>query len=83
MRRKLGLILVVMLVLLVANSAWAGARPDKSWKNWFGHFYAGYDFASGDFGNLVDNGWTLGGGTTWWPETAPARRDPRWHSSSR
>jgi opacity protein-like surface antigen len=61
-----------MLVLLVVNSAWAGARPDKSWKNWFGHFYAGYDFASGDFGNLVDNGWTLGGGTTWWPETAPA-----------
>lgn len=72
MKRKLGVILVVLVVFLAASSAWAGARPDKSWKGWFGHFYAGYDFTSGDFGNLADNGWTLGGGATWWPETSPA-----------
>jgi opacity protein-like surface antigen len=59
------------MVFLVASSAWAGARPDKSWKNWFGHFYGGYDFMTGDFGNIVDDGWTLGGGATWWPETTP------------
>ena len=69
-KRKHVVPVVLLMVFLFASSAWA-QRPDKSWKSWFGHFAGGYDFASGDFGDLVDDGWQLSGGATWWPETAP------------
>jgi opacity protein-like surface antigen len=76
MKRKLAILVCVVFVLgtLSTGSSWAG-RPDKTWKNWFGHLAGGWDVASGDFGNIVDDTWTLSGGATWWPETSPVGLD--------
>ena len=70
MRRKHVIPVVLTMLFVFASSTWA-QRPDKSWKSWFGHFAGGYDFASGDYGDLVDDGWQLSGGATWWPDSAP------------
>jgi opacity protein-like surface antigen len=68
MKRKLGiLVCVVFVVGILSAGSTEAARPDKSWKNWFGHFSAGYVVAQGDFGDIVDDTWTVSGGATWWP----------------
>jgi opacity protein-like surface antigen len=61
---------ICVALLLVSTSSFAG-RPDKSWKSWFGHFSGGYTVAQGDFGDYVDDDWTLAGGATYWPESWP------------
>lgn len=70
MRRKLLAPIICMALLLAVTSSFAG-RPDKSWKNWFGHVSGGYSMAQGDFADIVDDDWTLAGGATYWPETWP------------
>ena len=68
MKRKLAILVCVVFVVgvLSSGSTWA-AKPDKSWKNWFGHFSFGYVAPQDDFGDFVDDTWTLSGGATWWP----------------
>jgi len=73
-RRKLLAPIICTALLLAVSSSFAG-RPDKSWKNWFGHFSGGYSLAQGDFGDVVDDDWTLAGGATYWPETWPIGLD--------
>jgi len=73
-RRKLLVPFICLAFLLVSTSAFAG-RPDKSWKSWFGHFSGGYTVAQGDFGDFVDDDWTLAGGATYWPESWPVGID--------
>jgi opacity protein-like surface antigen len=68
MKRKLAILVCVVFVLgmLSSGSTWAG-KPDKSWKNWFGHLAVGYVVPEGDLSDIVDDTWTLSGGATWWP----------------
>ena len=70
MKRKFRIIFICTLAVLLASSAWAG-RPDKNWKSWFGHFAGGYSSVTGDASSVVDNGWNLNGGATYWPESWP------------
>jgi hypothetical protein len=66
------LVVIGLCVAFVGSFALveAGGRPDKD-KDWFGHVAAGYSVAHGDFSDLVDNGWTLDGGATFWPQDWP------------
>jgi opacity protein-like surface antigen len=69
--RRLSVSFFLVLLLIFSASASAGARPDKDWKNWFGHFNLGYSFPTASFGDLVDEDWSLSGGATYWPESWP------------
>jgi opacity protein-like surface antigen len=73
-KRKFRIIFICTLAVLLASSAWAG-RPDKSWKSWFGHFAGGYSSVIGDASSVVDDGWNLNGGATYWPESWPVGLD--------
>jgi len=73
-RRSLLVPFICVALVLAGTSSFAG-RPDKSWKKWFGHFSGGYSLAQGDFGDFVDDNWTLAGGATYWPETWPVGID--------
>jgi opacity protein-like surface antigen len=73
-RRNLFVFFICLAFAAVGTSTFAG-RPDKSWKKWFGHFSGGYTMAQGDFGDLVDDDWTLAGGATYWPENWPVGLD--------
>jgi opacity protein-like surface antigen len=67
-------LIICLALLLAATSSFAG-RPDKSWKNWFGHVSGGYSMPQGDFADVVDDDWTFAGGATYWPETWPVGID--------
>jgi opacity protein-like surface antigen len=73
-KRKLSIFVIISLAVLMTTSAGAG-RPDKSWKSWFGHFAGGYTSVIGDASNVVENGWNLNGGATYWPEAWPVGLD--------
>ena len=60
-----------LAVLVLSATAEAGGRPDKTYGDWFGHIAGGVDFAQGDFGDVVDDGWSLRGGATYWPSDWP------------
>jgi opacity protein-like surface antigen len=79
MKRKLALLICLVFVLgvLSSGSTWAG-KPDKDWKDWFGHFAIGYIVPEGDFGDVVDSTWILSGGATWWPGTVGLDLDLGW-----
>jgi opacity protein-like surface antigen len=70
MMRKL-LVLVASVVLGAGGGALAGARPDKDWKEWFGHVAGGISMAQGEFGDVVDDEFYVNGGATFWPEAWP------------
>jgi len=71
MRRIFVLLVICMVVLLPATAPLAGARPDKEWKDWFGHLGIGWGLAQGTFGDLVNDTVVFDGGATYWPETWP------------
>ncbi len=54
--------------LIGATSVSAQPRPDKSWKSWFGHVKGSYTLAQGDAGDVLDDGFSIGGGATYQPE---------------
>jgi opacity protein-like surface antigen len=58
------------MFLVCSSSASAGGKPDKDWKDWYGHIAFGYSLAEGDFGDVVDDDFYFDGGATFWPETA-------------
>lgn len=68
MRQMRLLTVTLCLVTLSASAAFAGGRPDKNWKDWFGQVYGGYSLAQGDFGDVVDDDLLLGIGATYWPD---------------
>jgi opacity protein-like surface antigen len=59
---------MLVVALVAAGTAHAGGRPDKDWKDWFGHFSGGWSLAEGTFGDIVDDDFYLNGGATYWPE---------------
>ncbi|MCP3981318.1 MAG: porin family protein [bacterium] len=63
--------IVVLLILMLCGSAWAGGRPDKSWKSWFGYFSLDYALAEGRFGDVFDDDVGLTGGALYQPEEWP------------
>ena len=65
------IVVTSVVVLLIAASASAQPRPDKSWRDWFGHFAGGWSIPQGNFGDIVDDGFSLAGGATYWPEDWP------------
>jgi opacity protein-like surface antigen len=77
-KRKLCIVVIGALALALGSPARAG-RPDKNWKSWFGHFAGGYSSVlgsePGEAGHVVDDGWNLNGGATFWPETWPVGLD--------
>ena len=62
------LTLLVAALVLVSTAATAQPRPDKSWKSWFGHIDGSYSLAQGDAGDVLDDGFSIGGGAMYWPE---------------
>lgn len=69
MIRRLIPLLICALVFLPVTQA--GGRPDKDWKEWFGHISGGYSAGMGTFGDLVDDSFIFNGGATLWPDTWP------------
>ena len=71
MKHRPGILALLSGALLLSQAATAQPRPDKDWKNWFGHFDGSWSMPQGDAGNVLDDGWSLGGGATYWPESWP------------
>ena len=66
MRRKRAI--PVFVVALFALSGQVEARPSKDWKSWFGHISGAYDSVGGGAGDVAEDGWSLSGGATYWPQ---------------
>ena len=49
----------------------AEAQFDKGWKDWYGHFAAGWVDISGDAANVLQDGFNVSGGATYKPEEWP------------
>jgi hypothetical protein len=58
------------MLLLLLNST-VHARPDKSWKTIFGHISLGAGLPQGDASEVAEDGFTFGGGVSYWPEVWP------------
>ena len=69
--RKAAVALTTCIVLICSSSVPQAGRPDKSWKNWFGHLSGGWVFAQGDLSDIIDDDFTLHGGATYWPSDWP------------
>ena len=79
MKRKLAFLICLVFVLgLLSSGSALAARPDKDWKDWFGHLAIGYVAPEGDFGDAVDSTWMLSGGATWWPGAVGLDLDLGW-----
>lgn len=59
--------LVIAIVLVASVGADAGPRPDKDWKNFFGHISGGILLPQGDLDDIVDEDFYLSGGFLYWP----------------
>jgi len=70
MRRPLTIALVMFVSLSLVPAALAG-RPDKSWKNWFGHIAGGWGFQQDDTKDILDDALYFDGGATYWPTDWP------------
>ena len=57
----------ISLLALLAAPAHAGGRPDGSSRAWFGQINTGWAFPTGDSGDFLDDDWTFGGGSMYWP----------------
>jgi opacity protein-like surface antigen len=73
MERSHGFIVAAGLLMTctLGELAHAGGRPDSSNRDWFGQWNGGWNFASGDAGDALDDGWSLGGGALYWPSESP------------
>ena len=67
--KNVGIISLIFVAL--ATTVHAQPRPDKDWKDWFGQFHGGWSVAQGEFGEVVDDGFSMNGGATYWPEDWP------------
>ena len=62
-------VLVIVVGLLAASPV--EAQFTKDWKDWYGHIQGGYTLGMGDYSDLADDGWTLGGDVTYYPADWP------------
>lgn len=69
MRTVLRVSLATLMLLL--SAATAQARPDKSWRAWFGHVAVGANLPQAETADVVEDGFGLSGGAFFWPETWP------------
>ena len=58
-------------LILTSTAVSAQPRPDKDWKNWFGHIGGSYVIPQGDAGDVLDDGYAFLGGATYQPEDWP------------
>lgn len=65
--RFVSLTCTLIVAVLVGTEAHAGGRPDYSSRDWFGHIYGGYAFATGTTSDFLDDDWTISGGALYWP----------------
>ena len=66
--------LIVSAIVLAMGLIGAGpaeAQFTKDWKSWYGHAHGGFALSQGDLSELADDGWTVGGGATYYPSTWP------------
>jgi opacity protein-like surface antigen len=70
MKRKLLILILCSAVVLSMTASFAG-KPDKDWKNWYGHFSTGLSLPQGTFSDIAEDDWVLYGGATYWPEDWP------------
>jgi opacity protein-like surface antigen len=71
MNRKRSLIFGCALTLVATSAAWSQPRPDKGFKDWFGHIAGGFTLTQGDVSDILDDGYSIRGGATYWPEEWP------------
>ena len=62
---------VVAMVVGLLFVSGAFARPDKDWKEWYGHVAIGYADPQGDAGDVVKGDLSISGGVTWWRTGTP------------
>jgi len=62
--------IVTITVGLLAASP-AEAQFTKDWKSWYGNVHGGFTLTQGDVSQLADDGWTFGGGATYYPADWP------------
>jgi opacity protein-like surface antigen len=67
MRNHRTIAIAATLLLTLSASAWAGGRPDKDWKNWFGEFSLDYALAEETFGDLFEDDLGFSAGAVYWP----------------
>lgn len=65
---KLKHIIPAIAIIGLLSAAPADAQFTKDWKNWYGNFHGGWSLAQSDFSDVVKDGWTLGGGATYFPD---------------
>jgi opacity protein-like surface antigen len=68
---KIMAIYPVALAIGILVAAPAQAQFTKNWKSWYGHVQGGFSLTQGDVSELADDGWTLGGGATYYPSDWP------------
>ena len=64
-------VLLSITLWVASSAAWSQPRPDKGYRNWFGHISGGYSLPQGDVSDILDDGYSFRGGATYWPETWP------------
>ena len=65
--RRIALVLVGLILFWPAGPTEAGARPDKEWKDVFGHFSAGIMLPEGDLDGIIEGATWINGGVLYWP----------------
>jgi opacity protein-like surface antigen len=64
----------ILMIALVAVALAAPAQAQQSYrvfKEWYGWFHFGYMMPQGDYGDVTDSDWTIGGGATYMPDSLP------------
>jgi hypothetical protein len=64
-------IIPIVAVIGLLSATPADAQFTKDWKSWYGHVEGGFGLTEGDVADLADDGWTLGGGATYYPSDWP------------
>jgi len=64
---KLRALVPAVLAVGFLCAAPAEAQFTKDWKNWYGHVEGGFTLTQGDVSQLADDGWSIGGGATYYP----------------
>ncbi len=64
-------IIPVITVIGLLSAVPADAQFTKDWKSWYGHVQGGFSLTQGDVAELAGDGWTIGGGATYYPADWP------------
>jgi len=61
-------VLPFVVVMAVFSAVPADAQYTKNWKDWYGEVSGGFTMTQGDASDVIDNGWNLRGGATYYPD---------------